>query len=190
LYHNRGIAHDANGDDQSALKDAEKEAQLRGNKREKTSKGEDKQGVADIVTWRDDLDHVEVPGTAAKGMIHGEKFTLESAVLENGVLTIRDGKDFFPDHALMIFLFLKKGETAAGKIFNITRASGFSSPHVHMKWRAEGEDVPKTEMFMDDYVMRLEFGVMENGRLPGKIYVCLPDEMKSFVGGTFRAEIK
>jgi hypothetical protein len=58
-----------------------------------------------------------------------------------------------------------------------------------MKWRPEGNDVPETEMFTDNYVMRLEFGVMENGRVPGKIYVCLPDKMKSFVGGTFNAEI-
>jgi hypothetical protein len=90
----------------------------------------------------------------------------------------------------MIFLFLKKDETAEGKSFDITKTSGFSSPHIHMKWRPEGKDVPETEMFTDNYVMRLEFGVMENGKLPGKIYVCLSDKTKSFVGGSFRAEIK
>lgn len=190
LYHNRGIAHGANGAEQDALKDTEKAAQLGGNKLEKSSGGEDNQAVDDLVMWRDDLAHVEMPAIAAEGMIHGDRFTVESASVENSVLTIRDGKDFFPDHALMIFLFLKKGETAAGKTFNITRTSGFSSPHIHMKWRAEGMDVPETEMFMDNYEMRLEFGILENGRLPGKIYVCLPDKMKSYVGGIFNAEIK
>ena len=61
---------------------------------------------------------------------------------------------------------------------------------VHMKWRPEGKDVPETEMFTDNYVMRLEFGIMEKGKLPGKIYVCLSDKTKSFVGGSFIAEIK
>ena len=28
------------------------------------------------------------------------------------------------------------------------------------------------------------------GRIPGRIYLCLPDEAKSFVAGTFDAEIK
>ena len=190
LYHNRGIAHGAKGDDQKALKDAEKAAQLRNDKPEESSNMKEKQGLDAVVTWRDDLAHVEVPAIAAEGMIHGDRFTVESAGLENGILTIRDGKDFFPDHALMIFLFLEKGETAEGKTFNITRTGGFSSPHIHMKWRAKGKDVPETEMFMDNYVMRLEFGAMENGKLPGKIYVCLPDKMKSFVGGTFNAAIK
>jgi hypothetical protein len=59
-----------------------------------------------------------------------------------------------------------------------------------MKWKLEGKDVPETEMFTNNYVMRLEFGALENGKLPGKIYVCLPDKMKSFVGGRFVAEIK
>ena len=33
-------------------------------------------------------------------------------------------------------------------------------------------------------------GEAANGRMPGKIYICLPDENKSFVAGTFDAEIR
>jgi len=190
LYQNRGLAYGARGDDQNALKDAEKAAQLRSEMLGKSSDVQEAQGGSAAVTWREDIADVKMPETVAGGMIHGDSFTVESASLENGVLTIRDGKDFFPDHALMIFLFLKKDETAGGKSFNITRTSGFSSPHIHMKWRPEGKDVPETEMFTDNYVMRLEFGVMENGKLSGKIYVCLSDKTKSFVGGSFEAEVK
>ena len=38
--------------------------------------------------------------------------------------------------------------------------------------------------------MRLEFGPKTDGRLPGKIYICLPDEEKSVVVGKFEAEVK
>jgi hypothetical protein len=43
---------------------------------------------------------------------------------------------------------------------------------------------------MKDYTMRLEFGKRENGTLPGKIFLALPDKAQSFVNGTFIAEIK
>jgi hypothetical protein len=34
------------------------------------------------------------------------------------------------------------------------------------------------------------FGQATNQHMPGKIYLCLPDPAKSFVAGTFDAEIK
>jgi len=36
----------------------------------------------------------------------------------------------------------------------------------------------------------LEFGNISGNKIPGKIYLCLPDKAKSFVAGTFEAEIK
>ncbi len=38
--------------------------------------------------------------------------------------------------------------------------------------------------------MRLEFGPLENGRLPGKIYLCTPDDDQSYLLGTFTAEVR
>ena len=52
------------------------------------------------------------------------------------------------------------------------------------------KDVPETEMFMRDYAMRLEFGRVENGKIPGKIYLSMPDKMQSYMAGTFVAEVK
>ena len=90
----------------------------------------------------------------------------------------------------MIFPFLDKGETLEGKTFNVEYEHGYNAPHIHMKYRKEGKKVPETEMFMSKYAMRLEFGQIEGGALSGKIYLCLPDEEKSFVAGTFRAALK
>ena len=58
----------------------------------------------------------------------------------------------------MIFLFLEEGETLDGKIYNVSSDRGLGVPHIHMKWRPEGQDLPETEMFMKDYAMRLELG--------------------------------
>ena len=35
--------------------------------------------------------------------------------------------------------------------------------------------------------MRLEFGTLANNKLPGKIYLCLPDDEKSYLMGSFNA---
>jgi tetratricopeptide (TPR) repeat protein len=126
----------------------------------------------------------------ASGTIHGTKFRVQKATLANGILTLRQGKDFFPDQAVMIFLFLKDGETADGKVYDVSRDQGFGAPHIHMKWKEEGEKLPKTQIYMKDYIMRLEFGKARNGTLSGKIVLALPDEHQSEVNGTFRAELK
>jgi hypothetical protein len=38
--------------------------------------------------------------------------------------------------------------------------------------------------------MRLQFNEKENGALPGKIFLALPDDSKSFVAGSFLAQVK
>jgi tetratricopeptide (TPR) repeat protein len=127
---------------------------------------------------------------SASGKIHGEIFKVEEAGMSNGILTLRQGSDFFPDYAVLIFLFLKEGEQPDGRTFQITKSQGFGSPHIHMKYKQKDQNTPKTEIFMKDYTMRLEFGKKEKGSLPGKIFLALPDKDQSFVNGTFFAEIK
>jgi len=127
---------------------------------------------------------------SASGKIHGAIFRVEEARMANGILTLRQGRDFFPDYAVLIFLFLKEGEQADGRTFKITKSQGFGSPHIHMKYKQKDQNTPKTDIFMKNYTMRLEFGKKENGTLPGKIFLALPDKDQSFVNGTFFAEIK
>ena len=136
--------------------------------------------------WTKDLARMRIPEGTVSGKIHGEEFVLGAAELQDGILTLRQGEDFFPDLALTIFLFLKEGETVEGKKFKITPKTGFGSPHVHVKWREKkGEGMPETEMLMDGYAMVLEFGKKEAGRIPGRIYACLSDKSRSLVAGTF-----
>ena len=196
IYYNRAIAYHAKGEDQKANSDFKKAESL-GNKSasaylkgkvEKTDKtGSSLEGETG---WKEDLTNVKIPESTLKGMIHGKEFTADKATLENGILTIRDGKDFFPDHAVMIFLFLKKGETVEGKSFDVKRIMGFGVPHIHIKWMPDAGKVPNTDMFMKDYSMHLEFETIKNGKIPGKIYLCMPDKLKSYAAGSFTATVK
>jgi hypothetical protein len=38
--------------------------------------------------------------------------------------------------------------------------------------------------------MRLEFGALEKNHLPGKIYLCTPDDEKSYLVGSFNADAR
>ena len=190
-------AHPVHGQQSKANKDFKKAAALGHQKAKKYLLGKGKKvaetparAKASPVVWKKDLKNVKIPDTVPGGMINGENFVSKSAEFSNGILTIRDGKDFFPDHAVMIFLFLKEEEKPEGKSYNISRTSGFGSPHIHLKWKPENSKVPKTKIFTKDYAMRLNLGTIKNNKLPGKIYLCLPDKMKSVVAGTFTAIIK
>jgi len=141
--------------------------------------------------WKPDLKGVSIPDVNAHGTINGQKFQCEKAVLQGNILHLRQGKDFFADLELVIFFFLEENETLEKKTFEVAANKNFGNPHIHMKWKSKDEDFsPKTEIFMNGYSMRIEFGAGTEGILPGKIYLCLPDEEKSAVAGKFEAEIK
>jgi tetratricopeptide (TPR) repeat protein len=197
VYYNRAVVHLAKGLKPKAMADFRKAASLGNNEAKRylgmaPAKPTTSTAVrrASRQGWTMDLSTVTTPVTAASGKIHGEAFTVETAKVENNILTLRQGKDFFPDRALTIFMFLKKGEGLEGRTFNISADHGFGAPHIHMKWRDGGKQAPETKIFMKEYAMRLQFKEKENGALPGNIFLSLPDDSKSFVAGTFLAQLK
>jgi len=78
----------------------------------------------------------------------------------------------------------------SGRTFTVPKREFGGNPHIWMKWKDEGENSPKQRCFMDRYAMRLEFGKLSGSTLPGKIYLCVPDMEKSFIAGTFEAQVK
>lgn len=141
--------------------------------------------------WRESLEGVAIPEYPASGRIHGQPFRYEAGQIENGILTLRQGQEFFADRQLQVFLFTKKGEIPAGRRFVVTKGAAVGmTPHVHLASKAEGQDTPQHASFMRDYVMTLEFGPITDKNLPGRIYVCLPDERHSVIAGTFEVDVK
>jgi hypothetical protein len=55
---------------------------------------------------------------------------------------------------------------------------------------SHGPDGKARDDLVPKLTMRLELGKRKNGRLPGKIYLCVDDKEKSFVAGSFEAEEK
>jgi hypothetical protein len=136
-----------------------------------------------------DLGKLDVPQALASGRINGRAFRPDRAELKNnGVLNLRQGQGAFADLEVNVFLFLDKGQAAQGKSWEVKPAAEAGSPHVHVSW-LEG-NFPKTEMYMDKYALKLELGKEDDGKVPGRIYLCLPDASRSYLAGTFTAQVE
>jgi hypothetical protein len=142
---------------------------------------------ASDTNWLLSLAAVNFPDMPAAGRIHGQDFLGERAYLQNGTLTLRQGTKGAVDFGLVINFSGVQAEALAGKSFNITTNAPLAA-HVALRWK-ETDQVLK-DNFETGYALRLEFGEVAKNRLPGKIYFCAPDDDKSYVAGTFNAEIR
>ncbi len=149
--------------------------------------GAEKDEAGKSPSWTKDVSKVAVPDVPAQGMIHGRKFVVEKATISQaGILTLRQGKKFFADLEFMIFTFVHDEDKIPGTTFNFAPSRKFG-PHIHLKHMEKDANIPKSEIFMNKYTLKLELGEESQDGIPGKIYLCLPDEKKSFVAGTFTA---
>lgn len=138
--------------------------------------------------WTLQLAGVKIPDTPAGGRIHGRPFQIQRATLQGGTLSLRQGATWPPDAGVTILLYAKQGEDLAGKIINL-ETNRVKSPRVILRWKDEQEQ-PVTQNIREGYALRLEFGKVTGKRMPGRLYFCAPDEERSYVAGTFEAEIR
>jgi hypothetical protein len=143
---------------------------------------------ADDRLWTLHLKHVKIPETPAAGRIHGQDFLLQRATLQGGTLNFRQGATWPPELGVTVNLFAHRGEELAGQSIHI-EANRTNAPRVTLRWKNE-QDQPATKTFRTGYALRVEFGQVSGTRLPGKLYLCMPDDLKSYVAGTFTAEIR
>ena len=135
-------------------------------------------------------DAAAIPAAPAKGQIHGKPFVVESSSIENGTLTLRLGKDASADLEVRLMLSTPPWEVPAGKNFKVMGPAGPGAPQIVLAWKEDGQNAPSEQKFTDKYTLVLEFGQEKDKKLPGKISLSLPDEVKSNVAGTFEADIK
>ena len=143
--------------------------------------------------WTLDLTNTVFPDRTAAGEIHGKDFVCRRAVFQSGLLMLRSSPGRDAEAAVNIFVSTNGFSTNAaeipeGRSFEVVANHAGFAPGVSLFWR-EG-DMRITEMFTNGFAMKLEFGAVSSNKLPGRIYLCLPDEAKSCIAGTFTAEIR
>jgi uncharacterized protein DUF4190 len=141
--------------------------------------------------WTLNLGNAIIPVGAVSGRIHKRPFTAQAVTCEGGWLKFKQGTGFFADLEMSVVLFIQDPAELAGKTFNIRGREQFGSkPHIWMGWKDQESSPPQQKSWMENYALKLEFGQPSGGKLPGKIYLCVPDAEKSFIRGTFQMPIR
>ena len=140
-------------------------------------------------SWTLELTNAVIPADRVAGRINGTGFRCQRATLQGGTLSLRQGKTWPPDLGITVLLFAQQGEDLAGKTVVVGPERPPPVPRVILRWKDEqGKAVTKT--YHSGYALRVVFGQPVNGRMPGEIYIALPDEHQSFAAGTIDAEIR
>ena len=103
------------------------------------------------------------------------------------VLALRQGAGPAADREILIYLHLNPGETLAGHNWTVSQeAKPPVAPQVLKRWKTDSKFAAQQKFFSTGYAMKLELGQTNDGVIPGKIFLALPDPEQSVVGGLFR----
>jgi DNA-directed RNA polymerase subunit RPC12/RpoP len=142
-------------------------------------------GIEIIPNWTLNLDKMTIPNLPVVGYIHGKALVPRRMILDLDGLTLCT-LDNPPEAGVTIDLRENRIESLFGQSVDI-KTNSVNAPQVNLRWKdAQGQAVTQP---VSGYALRIEFGKPVGNRLPGKIYLCAPDEMKSYVVGAFNAEI-
>ena len=143
---------------------------------------------ASDTNWMLTLDDVtNIPTTPVAGRIHGIDFISERATFQNGILTLRSGTKGPLEFGCTINFGGAQPEALAGQTINVN-TNADTAARVTLRWK--NDDQSGKDNYDSGYAMRLEFDTLANNRLPGRIYLCLPDPEKSYLIGTFSADAR
>ena len=135
--------------------------------------------------WTLDLKAMNFGDGPVDGRVMGAEFKPDKIQLLNTGLSLRTDTDM-----IQIFLNLKPGQGIEGKSFEwkAELKEGEAQPAIHV--HINSLKPPGLQVSTKGYAMRLEFGKEKDGKIPGKIYLCLPDDKKSWVAGCFTLDLR
>lgn len=142
---------------------------------------------ASDTNWTLALDPGPIPDSPVAGRILAQDFIAERATFQNGTLSLRTGPKAPMEMAATINFSGAQPDEMSGKIISVG-TNVDKAAEVTLRWKDENGKVHKKN-FEAGYAMRLEFGTFAKNRLPGKIYLCTPDDEKSYLIGAFRATV-
>ena len=127
--------------------------------------------------WTMDVKGARIPDGPVSGEIHGQNFEFKRAILRGGNLkfTSAVGAEYVLIHGL--------GHDIANNTFEVESNSTGDNPKVEIAWGENGQN--NTQNFAAGYAMELQFDTAQKRKIPGHIYLCLPDDSKSYIAGAF-----
>jgi hypothetical protein len=127
-----------------------------------------------------------IPAGPVTGVVGGSEFTAEASV-EGDYLVFRTppAGNAVPERKVSLQL-----RTGGGSIENrklTVRPDTPSGPDVP-PILVEAPALPRPDYYTGGYALTLELGTRKAGKLPGRIYLCFPDDKATFLAGTFEAD--
>jgi len=147
------------------------------------------QGSPAKVKWTLDVTKAVIPKSPVAGRVNGHEFVCDQPTLFGGALLLRQGESWPPDFGVGILLATQQAEELSGKTVVVTPKQETAAPRVLLRWK-EDQAQAVTKTITNGYALKVVFGQAAYGRMPGKVYIALPDEAKSVAAGTFDAEIR
>jgi DNA-directed RNA polymerase subunit RPC12/RpoP len=137
---------------------------------------------ANDTNWTLNLKGMAIPDAPAAGRVEGQDFICQRGSFTSGMLALRNG-----DLSVTINFSGATPESLAGKSISVA-TNAAAAARIIFRWKV-GDQIMR-ESFTNDYALLLDFDPLANNRVSGKIYLCTADTNKSYVAGTFKAEIR
>jgi hypothetical protein len=132
--------------------------------------------------WTSDISTASFPDHVASGTLHGFDFVVKAALFRSGEIRLNSA------NGMSLEIIHGLGASIEGQNYEVQSTDDNSAnPHVKITWTEDG--AVQSTTFSKGYGMKLQFDKAKNRKVSGKIYLCLPDDSKSCVAGTFEVRL-
>jgi hypothetical protein len=127
---------------------------------------------------------VEAPAELAivlSGQLNGRPFQPQQGELIDGVLSLREGRDFFAQSELRIRLpELRKGDLR----LDVLPSDQGELPEVEISWLLPEQDLPEARRLNRGYTLHLDLRPQAPNKLAGEFHLVLPPSFKTSLSGS------
>lgn len=115
------------------------------------------------------------------GELHGQPFKPQQGELIDGVLSLREGQDFFANREVIIRL-PRQPQEGSIRVDVLPTDSG-TLPEVEISWLLPEQELPEARRLSHGYTLHLDLHAVEPNRLQGDFHLVLPTSLRTTLSG-------
>lgn len=115
-----------------------------------------------------------------RGQLHGETFAPQQAELIDGVLSLREGEDFFARREVNIRL----PKAPSGELrLDILPGDSGPLPEIEISWLQPEQDLPEARRLSQGYTLHLNLQPLAPNKMAGEFHLILPPQYQTALSG-------
>jgi hypothetical protein len=139
--------------------------------------------------WTDNFDELQLRDTPVVGRLNGWDFEATREIWRGTQLILRQNGGTPAELRLEVTFPLVGGELIPGKTWQLRVGDPPFTVPVRMLWKDE-LGVNQSLAWPSGYLLWVRFDAVTKKKVSGRIHICLPDPARSWVAGSFDAEVK